>query len=190
MKKVESYKELQEELKKNESVYLLLYKSGAETSDCAVKNIEQANSSISLNIFTADVSKVRDIHGEYSVKTVPTLLSFENQKLKNIYKGCSDVSYYKSLFENNLYSSKKNDEAKKQPNVTVYSTPTCSWCTRLKKYLKENNIRFKDIDVSKDAKAAEAMVKRSGQQGVPQSIIAGQVIIGFDKAKIDKLLGL
>ena len=34
------------------------------------------------------------------------------------------------------------------------------------------------------------MVKRSGQKGVPQTLIGGQIIIGFDKPKIDKLLGL
>jgi len=190
MKKVESYKNLQEELTKNKSAYLLIYKKGADTSECAYQSIEKANFDKKINILTADVSKVRDIHGEYSVKTVPTLLSFEGAILKNIYKGCSDVSYYKSLFDNSLYSAKSDTGEKKQPSVTVYSTPSCSWCTRLKNYLKDNNIRFKDIDVSKDQKAAEAMVKRSGQQGVPQSIIAGQVIVGFDKAKIDKLLGL
>ncbi|MBU2554283.1 MAG: NrdH-redoxin, partial [Bacteroidetes bacterium] len=71
-----------------------------------------------------------------------------------------------------------------------YSTPSCSWCNTLKTHLKKNGIRFTDIDVSRDQKAAEAMVHRSGQQGVPQTDINGEMIVGFDKARINTLLGI
>jgi glutaredoxin-like YruB-family protein len=74
--------------------------------------------------------------------------------------------------------------------VTVYSTPSCSWCTTLKSYFKQNNIRFKDIDVSKDTRAAEEMVRKSGQQGVPQTDINGTMIVGFDKNRINQLLDI
>jgi glutaredoxin-like YruB-family protein len=74
--------------------------------------------------------------------------------------------------------------------VVVFSTPTCSWCRRLKSYLKENNVRFKDIDVSKDTKAAQDMIRKTGQQGVPQTWINNVPVVGFDQQKIDRLLGL
>ncbi|PWD99276.1 glutaredoxin family protein [Marinilabilia rubra] len=70
----------------------------------------------------------------------------------------------------------------------VYTTPTCSWCRTLKDYLTNNRIKFREIDVSKDEKAAADMVKRSGQQGVPQSLINGQAVVGFDRNKINSLL--
>ena len=105
-------------------------------------------------------------------------------------KGCSTSDYYKSLFENSLYVAQNKATGKPQNRVTVYSTPTCSWCTRIKQYLDSKSIKYRDIDVSKDQKAAEAMVKRSGQQGVPQTDINGKMIIGFDKAKINQLLGI
>jgi len=73
-------------------------------------------------------------------------------------------------------------------NVIVFSTPTCSWCVKLKRYLKENQIRFRSIDVSRDANAARDMVKKTGQQGVPQMWINNVPVVGFDKNKIDKLL--
>ncbi len=72
--------------------------------------------------------------------------------------------------------------------VIVFSTPTCSWCRRLKSYLKENKIRFTDVDVSRDAKAAQDMVKKTRKQGVPQMWINNVPIVGFDKQKIDRLL--
>jgi len=74
------------------------------------------------------------------------------------------------------------------PKVIVVSTPTCSWCRKLKSYLKENRIRFTDIDISRDAKAAQDMFRKTRQQGVPQMWVDNKPIVGFDKAKIDKLL--
>ena len=75
-------------------------------------------------------------------------------------------------------------------SVKVYSTPTCSWCVKAKDYLKANNISFEDIDVTKDQSAAKVMVEKSGQRGVPVLDINDNIIVGFDKANIDKLLGL
>jgi len=72
--------------------------------------------------------------------------------------------------------------------VKVYSTPTCPYCVTLKEFLKENNIEFEDIDVSSDEKAADEMVKKSGQMGVPVADINGEIVVGFDKEKIKQLL--
>lgn len=72
--------------------------------------------------------------------------------------------------------------------VVVFSTPTCSWCRKLKSYLRAKGVRFVDVDVSKDAKAARDMVRKTGQQGVPQMWINNQPVVGFDQAKIDRLL--
>lgn len=74
--------------------------------------------------------------------------------------------------------------------VIVFSTPTCSWCRKLKSYLKENKIRFTDIDVSRDHKAAQDMIRKTGQQGVPQMWINNVPVVGFDQKKIDRLLDI
>jgi glutaredoxin 3 len=74
-------------------------------------------------------------------------------------------------------------------DIKVYSTPTCPWCIKLKAYLKEKGVEFDDIDVSADQQAAQQMMERSGQMGVPQTEINGKMIVGFDKAAIDAELG-
>jgi glutaredoxin 3 len=74
--------------------------------------------------------------------------------------------------------------------VVVYSTPTCPWCVRAKDYLKNAGIEFEEKDVSVDVQAAREMVKISGRMGVPVLDIDGNVVVGFDKNKIDELLGL
>ncbi len=73
-------------------------------------------------------------------------------------------------------------------SVTVYSTKTCPWCVKVKGYLKEKGVAFKDIDVGADRKAAEEMIEKSGQMGVPVLDVNGTIIVGFDKGAIDKAL--
>ncbi len=77
-----------------------------------------------------------------------------------------------------------------EKNVKIYSTPTCPWCARTKQFLKENNIAFEDMDISLNQAAAEEMIQKSGQMGVPVLDIGGEIILGFDKEKIKKALGL
>ncbi len=72
--------------------------------------------------------------------------------------------------------------------IKIYSTPTCKWCNVLKEHLDSNNVRYVDIDVSKDTKGALEMIKKSGQRAVPVIDIDGNIIVGYDKECIDKLL--
>ena len=83
-----------------------------------------------------------------------------------------------------------SDTTKPQPRVIVFSTPTCSFCTAAKHYFRQQGIKFRDVDVSRDPAAARDMVRRSGQQGVPVIDIGGKIIVGFDRNKINQLLGL
>ena len=74
--------------------------------------------------------------------------------------------------------------------VTIYSTPTCVYCKSLKEYLTKHNIQFQEIDVASNESELEKMVAISGQMGVPVVEIDGNVVIGFDREKIDQLLNL
>lgn len=72
--------------------------------------------------------------------------------------------------------------------VTVYTTPTCPWCTRAKEYLARKGVPYVEKDVAQDYAAAMEMVQKSGQQGVPVIAVDGQVVVGFDQRKLDFLL--
>lgn len=87
-------------------------------------------------------------------------------------------------------AKKTTKKSSSKPKVTVYSTPTCPYCHKAKDFLKENNISFKDIDVSQDHDAAQDMIEKSGQMGVPVLDIGGTIIVGFDKEAIKKALKL
>lgn len=82
------------------------------------------------------------------------------------------------------------DDKTKFPRVILFTTPSCSYCRLAKNYLRQRGVPFKDVDVSKDANAARDMVRRSGQQGVPVIDVGGKIIVGFDRPKLDRSLGL
>lgn len=172
-----------------EPTYLLLYRPGSEASDCAFRSISGLPDIEGIDyIYTADVTVTRDIHTAYGIDSVPSLVELNRGNLVRVYKGCNGTGFYQSVFTGG--AKVEAVAGKPARRVTVYSTPTCSWCTTLKNYLREKRVSFRDIDISTDQKSAEEMVRRSGQQGVPQTDINGTMIIGFDKKRIDELLEL
>jgi len=75
-----------------------------------------------------------------------------------------------------------------QPKVTVYSTPTCPYCTMAKRYLAERGVKYEDVNVAADQARALEMLTKTGQMGVPVLDIGGEVIIGFDRDAIEQAL--
>ncbi|MBU0648722.1 glutathione S-transferase N-terminal domain-containing protein [Patescibacteria group bacterium] len=74
--------------------------------------------------------------------------------------------------------------------VKVYSTPICAYCIQLKEFLKQKGIEFEEVDISLDNQAAQEMIEKSGQMGVPVVEIDGKMIIGFKKDKLMETLGI
>lgn len=83
-----------------------------------------------------------------------------------------------------------SEQKKRYPRVILFTTPSCTYCRSAKQYLRQRGVPFKDVDVSRDSTAARDMVRRSGQQGVPVIDIGGKIVVGFDRPKIDRMLGL
>ncbi len=73
-------------------------------------------------------------------------------------------------------------------SVTVYSTPSCPYCTMVKNHLKKKQVPFNDVDVSRDQRRAEEMIRKSGQMGVPVVDINGRILVGYRPAEIDSAL--
>lgn len=74
--------------------------------------------------------------------------------------------------------------------VKVYSTAVCPWCYRAKQWLEEHGVRYEDIDVGTDQAKAREMIEKSGQMSVPVIEANGQIIVGFDEAKLKSALGI
>ncbi len=186
--KVMSFDDFIKQVDNKKKAFLLFYKPGHEPSLCALRNLEQIESG-KEDIFLVDVTRVKDIHGKMGVSSVPTFVIWQSGQVKNLVKGCQSAKYYEQLISGES-ARKYPSNGKQQKRVTVYSTPSCPYCNKLKQYLNKHGIRYTDINVASDQKAAQEMVRKSGQRGVPQTDINGQIIIGFDVPKISRLLNI
>ncbi len=73
-------------------------------------------------------------------------------------------------------------------NIKIFSTPSCPYCHMLKEYLDEKGFEYQDVNVADDLVAREEMMEKSGQIGVPVSDIDGNIVVGFDREKVNELL--
>ncbi len=78
----------------------------------------------------------------------------------------------------------------KQHKVIIFTTPTCPWCRAAKQYFVQKKVKFTEVDVTKNQSAVKDLIRLTGQTGVPVILIDNKPVVGFDRAKIDKLLGL
>ena len=74
--------------------------------------------------------------------------------------------------------------------IVIYSTPSCTFCTMAKNFLKENHVPFEEYNVAIDIARRKEMLDKSGQMGVPVIDINDSIIIGFDKELIAKKVGI
>lgn len=74
--------------------------------------------------------------------------------------------------------------------VTIYTTPTCHFCQMSKEYFHANNVNYTEINVAADLEKRQEMIQKSGQMGVPVIFVGEEMTIGFDKKRLDELLGL
>lgn len=72
--------------------------------------------------------------------------------------------------------------------LTVYTTPTCPWCNKVKAYLKDRGVDYQEVDVTTDYKDAERMIDLTGQRSVPVITKGDQYVVGFDPDGIERML--
>ena len=72
--------------------------------------------------------------------------------------------------------------------IKIYSTSWCPECIQVKKYLKFKGIEYSEINVADRQEDREEVIKVSGQKTVPVIEIDNTVIVGFNRALIDKAI--
>ncbi len=123
MTEISSYNQLSELAGKSKKAYLLLWKRGSDLSESAFRNLSEAShAQTEVQVFTADVSMVRDIHPVFGITSVPALLELSEGKLTNVIKGSHDTAFYKALLDDAFFRSIPADDSKPARSVTVYTT--------------------------------------------------------------------
>lgn len=75
-------------------------------------------------------------------------------------------------------------------NVSIYTTPSCTYCKMSKDFFTQNNVQYTEYNVATDLEKRKEMIEKSGQMGVPVIFVDSEMVIGFNKAKLMQLLGL
>ena len=80
-------------------------------------------------------------------------------------------------------------------NITIYSTATCGFCKMLKSYLNDKGVEYDVKMADEDQEIAKELYEKSGQLGVPFTVITNddgseELILGFDRQRVDAALGL
>ncbi len=73
-------------------------------------------------------------------------------------------------------------------DVKIYTTPTCGYCQHAKKFISERGVKFIEYDISRDRAAADEMIRLTGHMGVPVIVVDGQIVVGFDRVRLEHLL--
>lgn len=180
---------VQTQEKHKEFLVLVFYANFSSHSKRALSEIERfskENKQIPIHII--DVERVKGIHKQFGVEKVPTALSLQKGKVSQRVEGVESAKYYTHVFSG-IYSSRyKKGKKAVSHRVIVYSGPGCPACGTAKAYLRRRGVHFRVIDVSRDQHAAERLFRRSGQMAVPQIDIDGHLVVGFNQAKIERLL--
>ncbi|MDI3309885.1 MAG: glutaredoxin domain-containing protein [Thermoanaerobacterium sp.] len=178
-----------EDIKKSADFFMLLfYSNKSQKSLEALDNLKKfSDKNKDVKVYAVNASDVR-LHTEFGVTAVPALIAYGDGKVQQIVYGVQTEDYYEKLLSTSPVKS--SDGSKKYHRVIVYTSPSCPWCSATKSYLRQNNIPFREVDVTKNPGAAEELVRRSGQRGVPQTDIDGTIVVGFDKARLNTLLGI
>lgn len=141
-------------------------------------------------VYVVDVQKVRGLHKAFGVDKVPTVLAIEKGKVTRSIEGVQSARFYALHFAGATASRAPGTGQATVRRAIVYSGPGCPACGQLKAYLRRHGVAFREVDISRDPRAAEKLARRSGMMAVPQTDINGRLVVGFDRAKLDPMLGI
>lgn len=72
--------------------------------------------------------------------------------------------------------------------IKIYTTPICFECERAKKFFKEKNLKYKEIDAFENKEQADEVFKKIKTKRIPIIEIGKEIFSGFDKKKIEEAL--
>lgn len=175
--------------KREKFLILVFYGNFSSASKRALAELEKfSKENKEMPIYIIDVEKVKGVHKQFEVENVPTVLVLEKDKVTRRIEGVENAQFYTRIFFGAAPSGLTKGEKKISHSVVVYSGANCPACGAAKNHLRRRGVRFRNIDISRDPHAAERLVQRTGRMAVPQIFIDGHLVVGFDQAKIDKLL--
>ncbi len=187
VKDVEHFEEIQK--KHKDFMVVMFYAGFSSNAKRGLSEVEAfSRDNKDVPAYIVDVEKVKGLHKRFEVKKIPTVVVVKNGGVLKKIEGVENSKFYERVV-----LGAKNPVFKKavkavSHRIVVYTGRGCPACSMVKSYLRRRGVNFREIDVSSDQRAAQDLVRRSGQMAVPQIDIDGSLIVGFDQTKIDSLL--
>ena len=176
--------------KHKEFLIILFYGSFSSASKRALAELERFSmEDRKAPVYGIDVEKVKGVHKQFRVERVPTVVALRRGNVTQRLEGVESAGFYARILSGARPSQYKAGKGSAPRRVVVYSGPGCPACGSAKAYLRRQGISFREVDIARDQNAAQSLVKRSGQMAVPQIDIDGHLIVGFDREKIDRIIG-
>ena len=75
-------------------------------------------------------------------------------------------------------------------SVSIYTTDTCGYCKMAKEFFQKNGVEYQEFNVGTDLAKRQEMIEKSGQMGVPVIVVDNDLIVGFNKSKLQELLNI
>jgi glutaredoxin 3 len=75
-------------------------------------------------------------------------------------------------------------------NVTIYSTPSCTYCKQAKAFMTSKGIAYTEVNVAADIEKRKEMIEKTGQMGVPVIEVGDQIMVGYDEGQLAAALGI
>ncbi|MCX6783471.1 MAG: thioredoxin [candidate division WWE3 bacterium] len=139
-----------------------------------------------------NVDDGRNTSDSFEILSIPTVIIFKDGVPGMRIEGAMTKKDYTDALDQALGSSATKASDNLDVNTTIpiiFTTSTCSWCAKLKDYLKSRNVEYKEINVGENEAAATQMTDKSNHMGVPQMWYKGEVIVGYDEAQLQELFG-
>jgi glutaredoxin-like YruB-family protein len=176
--------------KHREFLVVFFYGDFSSASKRALAELEQfSKEDGKAPVYGIDVEKVKGVHKQFGVERVPTVVALRRGKVIQQLEGVESAGFYARILSGARPSQYKAGKGTAPRRVIVYSGPGCPACGSAKTYLRRLGISFREVDIARDRNAAQSLVRRSGQMAVPQIDIDGHLIVGFDRAEIDRIIG-
>jgi len=175
--------------KHKDFLMLIFYADFSSTAKRARTELEKfSQENKEVPVYGIDVEKVKGVHKEFGVENVPTVVAVKRGKVSWRIEGAESAQLYSRILSETNFLPSKGGKKTVSHRVIVYTGPGCPHCAAAKAYLRSRGIGFREVDIGRDQHAAQRLVQRSGQMGVPQIDIDGHIVVGNNRARIDKLL--
>ena len=191
MKWVENREHFAQLRDRHDFLVLLFYGSYSAAARRALREVEEFSREHSdIPVYGVDVENVKGLHKEFSVENVPTVVALKEGKVTTPLEGVQSARFYARAFADAAPSSAGQHAEKRPRRVVVYSGPGCPACGMLKNFLRGHGVAFREVNIATDPGAAQRLARRSGRMAVPQTDIDGRLVVGFDEARLSRLLGI